>query len=425
MSTRRKFLLGAVGVAAAGTALTVGWSLLPVRQRLVTGQPLPVAPGQQAFNGWVAIATDNTVTVMVPKSEMGQGVHTALAMVLADELDADWALVRIAHPPLDPIYNNLATVVDGLPFHPDDDSSIKRLAGHLTAKTMREIGLQMTGGSSSVKDLWEPMRTAGASARAMLVAAAAQQWQVGADQCSVAKGRVLHAASNRSLGFGELAERAARLPLPDKPVLKTAAQWTLIGQPLRRHEAASKHDGSARFGIDVLQPGQRYASVLLCPTLGGKPASFDAKTALAMPGVQQVVAVPPLHGGTGGVAAIAATPWQAMAAVKAVQVQWDHGPAASLSSAGITQQLQDRVAADDGFTYFSRGDAPAALQQAAKTLKATYTAPLLAHATLEPQNCTVAYTPDAKDRSQGHRVGAHPGARPGPLGRCPGAGAGQ
>ena len=397
MSTRRKFLLATAGVATAGTALVVGWGLMPVRQRLVGSRPLPAAAGQQVFNGWVKIASDDTVTVMVPKSEMGQGVHTSLAMVLADELDADWARVRTEHPPLDAVYNNLATMVDGLPFHPDNDGTIKRLASHLTAKTMREFGLQATGGSSSLKDLWLPMREAGASARAMLVAAAAQTWAVPAADCSVSKGVVRHAASNRQLRFGELAERAAKLPLPTKPALKTAEQFTLIGQSMRRHEAASKHDGSARFGIDVLQPGQRFASVLMCPTLGGKVASFDAKAALAVPGVQQVLAVPPLHGSTGGVAAIAATPWQAMAAAKAVVVQWDHGPAATLNSAGITQQLTDRLAADDGFDYFSQGDPAAALQQAARTLKAEYSAPLLAHATLEPQNCTVHYTPDAKD----------------------------
>ena len=397
MSTRRKFLLGTAAVAATGTALVVGWGLLPVRQRLQTGQPLPTTAGQQAFNGWVKIGADDMVTVMVPKSEMGQGVHTALAMVLADELDADWDRVRTEHPPLDPIYNNLATVVDGLPFHPDDDGRLKRLAGHLTAKTMREIGLQVTGGSSSIKDLWEPMRSAGASARAMLVTAAAQAWDVPAAECQVAKGVVTHAASQRSLRFGELAERAAKLPLPEAPVRKTAAQFSLIGQPMRRREAASKHDGSARFGIDTLQPGQRFASVLLCPTLGGTVASFDAQAALALPGVQQVVQVPPLHGGTGGVAAIAATPWQAMAAAKAVVVQWTPGPAAALSSAGISQQLKAQLAADEGFAHFKRGDPAAALQQAARTLQAEYSAPLLAHATLEPQNCTVLYTPDAKD----------------------------
>ncbi len=396
MSNRRKFLLATAGVAAAGTALVVGWGLLPTRQRLTGSQPLPTLPGQSAFNGWLRIGSDGLVTVMVPKSEMGQGVHTALAMVLADELDADWAQVRIAHPPLDAIYNNLATVVDGLPFHPDDDGTVKRLAGHLTAKTMREIGLMVTGGSSSLKDLWLPMREAGASARAMLVAAAAQTWGVPAAECEVARGKLVHAPSQRNTGFGELAEAAARQPLPGKVVLKTADQFKLIGHPTRRHEAASKHDGSAVFGIDTLLPGMRHASVVMCPTLGGSVASFDAQAALALPGVLKVLATPPQRGASGGVAVIANTPWQAMAAVKAVVVQWHNGPAAALSSASIDQQLKQRLAEDDGFSYFKQGDAAAALAQAARKLSADYSAPLLSHATLEPQNCTVLVTPDAK-----------------------------
>jgi isoquinoline 1-oxidoreductase beta subunit len=135
----------------------------------VPSQPLPAPEGERSFNGWLRIGLDGRVTVMVPKSEMGQGVLTGLAMVLAEELDADWARVQVEHPPIDAIYNNLTTVVDGLPFHPDDQGLLKRLAGRMTARTMREIGVMMTGGSSSMKDLWLPIREAGASARAMNV----------------------------------------------------------------------------------------------------------------------------------------------------------------------------------------------------------------------------------------------------------------
>ncbi len=395
-STRRKFLLATGGVLAASTALVVGWGLVPPRQRLTGSAALPLAPGQQAFNGWVKIASDDIVTVIVPKSEMGQGVLTSLTMLLAEELDADWPRVRTEHPPIDAIYNNIATVADGLPFHPDDHGLVQRGAAWMTAKTMREFGLMATGGSSSVKDLWLPMREAGASARAMLVAAAAQGWGVPAAECSVVAGRVHHAASGRSARFGDLAERAAKLPLPDKVALKAPADFKLIGKPQHRHEAASKHDGSARFGIDTLPPGLRYASVVMSPTLGGSVASFDAKPAQALPGVLQVLAVPPLRGSTGGVAVIADTPWHAMQAVKAVVVQWAHGPAAGLSSAGIRSQLTQALAADDGFGYYKQGDAAAAMKGAAKTISAEFHAPLLAHATLEPMNCTVQVTPDAK-----------------------------
>ena len=383
---RRHLLLG--GLAATG-ALVVGWGVLPPRQRLTGSKPLPVAAGQMAFNGWVKIGADDSVTVMVPKSEMGQGVTTGLAMLLADELDADWDRLRTEHPPIDAIYNNIATVADGLPFHPDEQGVVKRTAAWLTAKTMREIGLQATGGSSSIKDLWLPMREAGASARAMLVTAAAQGWGVPATECRVAKGVVSHAGSGRSAKFGELAARAAELPLPGSVTLKTAADFKLIGQPQKRREAAGKQDGSARFGIDTVRPGMLYASVVMCPTLGGSVASFDAKAAEAMPGVKKVLAVPGQRGSSGAVAAVADTPWHAMQAAKAVTVVWDHGPAASMSSASIRQQLGQALDAGDGFGYYSHGDAAAALQQAAKTLRAEYSAPLLAHATLEPQNCTV------------------------------------
>ena len=386
----RRIVLGSL---AAGGALVVGWGVLPPRQRLTGSAPLPAPAGQKAFNGWVRIGSDNRVTVMVPKSEMGQGVTTALAMLLADELDADWAQVRTDHPPIDNLYNNIATVADGLPFHPDDHGALARVAAWMTAKSMREIGLQVTGGSSSIKDLWLPMRQAGASARAMLVAAAAEGWQVPAADCTVAKGVVRHAASGRQAQFGELAERAAVQPLPGNVALKTAAQFTLIGQPVKRLEAASKHDGSARFGIDTVLPGMLYASVQMCPTLGGAVASFEAQAAQAMPGVKQVLAVPGLHGGTAGVAAVADTPWHAMQAAKAVVVQWNPGPAAQLSSAGIAQQLIQALDGGDGFAYRSVGDAPAAMKQAVRTLSAEYHAPLLSHATLEPQNCTVLFKP--------------------------------
>ncbi|OYU72688.1 MAG: acylaldehyde oxidase, partial [Burkholderiales bacterium PBB5] len=202
------------------------------------------------------------------------------------------ATVRTEHPPVDAIYNNLATVVDGLPFHPDNQGWVKRMAGHMTAKTMREIGLQMTGGSSSVKDLWSPMREAGASARAMLVAAAAAEWKVPAAEVQVKQGMLSHPASGKTARFGALAARASQQPLPESVVLKQPGQFNLIGKDTRRHEAASKQDGSARYGLDTLLPGMLYASVLMCPTLGGAVASFDAKAALALPGVQAVLAVP-------------------------------------------------------------------------------------------------------------------------------------
>ncbi len=279
MVTRRRFVLATAGVAGV---LVVGWSVLPPRQRMTGRRPLTTAPGESAMNGWVKVAEDGTVTVMLAKSEMGQGVMTSLAMLLADEMDADWSMVRTEMAPIDAIYNAIPAVVDGLPFHPDDRSALKRLGGWMTAKAMREIGVMMTGGSSSIRDLWLPMREAGAAARGTLIASAAQQWQVAAADCRAAAGRVTH-SSGRSAGFGHLAVLAAQQPLPKNPPLKDFREFTLIGKPLPRIDAAAKLDGSARFGIDALPQGLLYASVSMCPVLGGTVASFDAASASQLP----------------------------------------------------------------------------------------------------------------------------------------------
>ncbi|MBP8309206.1 MAG: xanthine dehydrogenase family protein molybdopterin-binding subunit [Burkholderiaceae bacterium] len=385
MVSRRRFVLGTL--AGAG-ALILGWGLMPPRQRLVGSVPLPLAAGQSGLNGWVKISADDSVTVMIAKSEMGQGVTTALAMLLADELDARWDQVRVESSPIDSIYNNIATVVDGLPFHPDDHGPVRSTIEWLTAKSMREFGLMVTGGSSSIKDLWLPMREAGASARAMLAAAAAQRWQVAPGECQVAEGRVTH-PSGKSARFGELAAQAATGALPERVPLKRLDQFRLIGQPVRRIDARAKLVGEARFGIDMALPGMLHARVLMCPTLGGAVAGFDAAPALAMPGVRKAVAVQGYHGGTAGVAVIADQPFQAMQALAKVAVQWQHGPAAKFSSERFERELTATLEREEGHAYYTQGDATAALASAARTISATYSAPYLAHAALEPMNCTV------------------------------------
>ncbi|WP_228983878.1 molybdopterin cofactor-binding domain-containing protein, partial [Paraburkholderia gardini] len=296
MMKRRTFLLG--GAGAAGVLL-VGWSAMPPAQRLTTSKPLPVTGTQVALNGWVKIAADSTVTIMMCKSEMGQGVHTGLAMMLADELDADWPQVKVENGPIDGIYNDQQSIVDDLWFRPDDDGEIKRLAVWMVRKFTRDFGVNTTGGSSSLNDLWTPMREAGASARAMLVSAAAAKWDVRAVDCSVAAGRITH-PSGRTASFGELTALAARQPMPRKVDLKLPAQFTIIGKPLRRIEAASKIDGSARFGIDALPDGLLYASVNMCPTLGGTVAHFDASRIPAKLGVIRTFVGGGGAGGAGG-----------------------------------------------------------------------------------------------------------------------------
>ncbi|SDD45175.1 isoquinoline 1-oxidoreductase, beta subunit [Cupriavidus sp. YR651] len=383
---RRAFLFGGIGAAAG--ALLVGWTVLPVRQRLTPSGPLPVEATQVALNGWVKIAADDSVTVMMCRSEMGQGVHTGLAMILAEELDADWARVRVENAPPDRIYNNIQVVVDGLPFHPDDHGVIRRIADHVTRKLMREIGEVVTGGSSGLNDLWMPMREAGASARAMLVAAAAERWRVPAAECSVARGKVLH-ASGKSATFGELAAAAGRQRLPGSVPLKDPSAFRLIGQPLHRLDAEAKTNGSARFGIDALPEQLLYASVLMCPTVGGRVKHADVSAATTRRGVVKAFVVPPFNGGTGGVAVVADNAFRAMKALEALKVDWEPGPASGLSSQDMMARIGGTLDQHEGHAYYSHGDVDAALSKAAKVVSAEYSAPWLAHGAVEPINCTV------------------------------------
>jgi len=391
MITRRRFLFSAAAVT--GT-LVVGWGALPPRQRLHGSAPLPVANGALALNGWLAIAPDNTVSVAMARSEMGQGVHTALPMLVAEELDVSLARVRLVQAPRDAIYGNVALLTDGLPFHPDDTGALKTAAQWIVAKAGRELGLQMTGGSSSIKDLWLPMREAGATARALLVAAAAAQWRVPVGQCRTQDGYVLHADGRRA-AYGSLVAAAARLTAGDV-ALKAPAHYTLIGQPVPRREARAKTDGSARFGIDARPPGMLYAAVAMSPTLGGTVAAADTQAVLAMPGVSRIVDFSDAlaqHSGAGaGLAVVAATYWQAKQAAQALAVQWAAGPHSALSSAAIARGFATLLDTETGYTYHETGDVDAAWEGAAQpgvtTVSAEYRAPFLAHAALEPLNCT-------------------------------------
>jgi isoquinoline 1-oxidoreductase beta subunit len=386
MLKRRTFLLGGVGAVGA---LVVGWSALPPRQRLVASVPLHVTPGEASLNGYVKIATDDTVTVMTCRAEMGQGVHTGLAMLVAEELDANWPDIRVADAPLDGIYDNVESVVGDLPFRSDDDSVVKELTAWLARKLARDFGTVMTGGSSSINDLWQPMREAGACARAMLIGAAAERWNVKAAECRVEKGMVLHGAGH-SASFGQLAAQAAQQPLPRKIVLKEPEQFKLIGKPLARIEAASKMDGSARFGIDVVPDGLLYASIAMCPTLGGTVRRFDGSVAAALPGVHRVFHVDAYNGGTGGVAVIAENMFLAMNALDVLEIEWNDGATKGLDNAELERRLKQALDESEGHAWYSHGDVDAVLSRAPQNQRheAEYYAPYLAHAALEPVNCT-------------------------------------
>jgi isoquinoline 1-oxidoreductase beta subunit len=395
---RRTFLLG--GLAATG-ALVVGWGLQGPRQRLHTSSPLPVKDGAVALNGWVAIAPDGSVSVVVPRSEMGQGVHTALPMLVAEELDVPIERVRIGQAPVDKIYANLAVMRENLPFHPDDRGRVKQGAQWLLAKIGRELGIMFTGGSASVKDAWQPMREAGAVARAMLVKAAAEAWAVPVGECRTEDGFVIHRDGRRA-PYAALAARAAQAGAGIEAAdvrLKDPRQFRLIGKAVARLDSRAKADGSAVFGIDARPPGMLYAAVKMAPVVGAAVDSFDAARVRGMPGVLAVVdissAAPPLAGAGAGVAVIAATWWHARQAAEALPVAWNEGAGAQLSSEAVFAQFARALDEQAGYIYHETGARDVA--GARQAVSAEYRAPFLAHATMEPVNCT-AQVADGKVR---------------------------
>jgi isoquinoline 1-oxidoreductase subunit beta len=384
---RRNILLSAVGV---GGALLVGWGVMPQRSRLGKGELMLPKEGDVALNGWIKIAADGAVVLAMPRSEMGQGVHTALPMLVAEELDVPLSQVRIEPSGLDKIYGNVAMFVASLPFHPKDseaghETTVVKTGQWLVGKMARELGVVVTGGSSSVADAWGPLRLAAATARAQLVGAAAAQWGVPAAQVSVQQGVI--SAAGKTAKLGELAKAAASVA-PGEVRVKEAKDFKLIGTAAPRTDVPAKVNGTAQFGIDVRLPGMVFAAVRLCPMLGGSPGTVDSSKALALPGVERVVQLPPLGGGTAGLAVIGVTSWHAKQGAQALEVQWQQRPLGALDSALIEAQLRDSATRGGGFAFHSRGSVDAAERSASRKVEALYSAPYLAHATMEPMNCT-------------------------------------
>jgi isoquinoline 1-oxidoreductase beta subunit len=377
--------------AAAGGALVVGWGLLPQRSRLGTGALMLPDEGDIALNGWIKIAPDGSVVLAMPRSEMGQGVHTALPMLAAEELEVPLQAVRIEQAGADAIYGNVAMLLGSLPFHPleeDREDGFGRVkAGRwVVGKLARELGINATGGSSSVADAWGSVRLAAASARASMLGAASLQWKLPLSELTVQEGVVLHPSGKRGT-YGELARFAAATP-PGDVALKDRKSWTQIGRPAPRLDVPRKVDGSARFGMDVRLPGMKYAAVRLCPMLGGSPGRIDAGAALALPGVERIVMLPAYAGSTAGFAIVGRSFWQARQAAQAVQVEWQQRPAGALDSRRIEAALEQAVKSDAGFTFHEQGNVAEAERLAARTVEAWYRAPYLAHATMEPMNAT-------------------------------------
>lgn len=383
---RRTWLLSAAGAAGA---LVVGWGVLPQRSRTGSGRLWPPAEGEVSLNGWIKILSDGAVVLAMPRSEMGQGVFTALAMLAAEELDVALERIQLEQAGSDTIYGNVAMLVASLTFHPQEleDRPVKvRVGEWLVGKVARELGINATGGSSSVADAWLVLRTAAATARASLLGAASLQWRLPVAEFSVSNGVVSH-PSGKSAHYGELAKFAAATP-PGTVTLKERKDWKLIGQSAPRRDIPAKVNGTARFGLDVRLPGMVYAAIRLCPMLGGAPGAIATDTALAMPGVERLLPLPAYAGSTAGFAVVAKSWWQAQRAAQAVAVDWQQRPAGALDSRQIERELEAALQGEGGFTFFERGDVAQAEAGAVRRVEALYRAPYLAHAALEPMNCT-------------------------------------
>ncbi|MFC5497252.1 molybdopterin cofactor-binding domain-containing protein [Caenimonas terrae] len=384
---RRALLLSAMGGAGA---LVVGWAVMPARSRLGAARLMLDGEGVAALNGWIKVATDGSVILAMPRSEMGQGVHTALPMLAAEELDVPLGSVRIEQAGADAIYGNVAMLVAGLPFHPqeveaDDGYGRVKASRWLVGKVARELGINATGGSSSVADAWDVVRLAAATARARLLGAASLQWRLPVEELSVRDGVVSH-PSGKSASYGQLARFAAATP-SGTVRLKEHKEFRVIGEPAARIDIPSKVNGSARFGLDVRLPGMRYAVVRLCPMLGGAPGHVDSRAALAMPGIDRIVMLPAYAGSTAGIAIVGKTTWHARQAALAVDVEWQQRPGGGLDTRRIEAGLEAAVRAQSGHVFHERGDVDAA-EAAGRQVEAWYRAPYLAHATMEPMNCT-------------------------------------
>jgi len=343
--SRRAFLKAS---AAAGGGLLLGFAL-----PFAHDEARAAAAGGFAPNAFIRIGRDGRIVLVMPYVEMGQGTYTSIPMLIAEELEVELSQVKLEHaPPNEKLYVN--------PL----------------------LGVQATGNSNAIRGSWKPLREAGATARTMLVTVAAKRWNVDPASCEARSGAVHHRASRRRATYGELAADAARMPVPDKVLLKQPKDFKLIGTPARRLDTPAKINGTAIYGIDARPPGVKFATLAQSPVFGGRVKSVDDNAARSVKGVRQVVRL------DDAVAVVADHMWAAKQGLAALKVEWDDGPHAKLSTAGVVRQLEDATLSP-GAVAQSVGDAAIAMSSAATKIEATYEVPFLAHATMEPMNCTV------------------------------------
>jgi len=348
---RRSFVIGS---AAAGAGLALGLKI-PFGASVVRAQD-----GSPEVNAWVVIRPDDTVVIRIARSEMGQGTLTGLAQMVAEELECDWSKVKTEYP--------------------TPGQSVKR---------KRAWGDFSTGGSRGIRDSHQYVREGGATARIMLIQAAANAWNVPASECSASNSVITHKPSGRKTTYGKVAEAAAKLTQPEKPTLKDPTEWKLIGKSVKRLDTIDKLTGKQVYGFDLKLPGMLNAAIKDCPVFGGKVKSYEAAKVTGMPGVRHVVKV-----GDSAVAVVADTWWQAKTALDALPIVWDEGENAKVSSASIAAMLKEGLDADQAFVANQNGDVKAAIAGAAKKIEAVYAYPFQNHAPMEPMNATAKYTPD-------------------------------
>jgi len=354
--SRRAFI---VGSAAAGGGLAIGMRL-PLGAGSADAQSAPAAGAE--INAWVVVKPDDTCVIRIARSEMGQGTLTGLAQLVAEELECDWKKVTTES------------------ITPGQNLARKRVWG--------EMG---TGGSRGIRTSQDYVRRGGAVARVMLLQAAAAEWNVPVAEVSVSDGVITHGASGRRTSYGKVADAAAKLTAPDPAslTLKDPKDWKIAGKPMKRLDTADKLNGSKVYAIDLTLPGMLHAAVKACPVFGGKVVSYDEAKVAGRPGVRRVVKV-----NDATVAVVADTWWRAKTALDALPIVWSEGSSASQSSATIAAHLAEGLTAKDAYAFRNEGDAPAAIQGAAKKVEAVYSTPFLAHATMEPMNCTVKLSAD-------------------------------
>lgn len=379
---RRTFLVGAAAVAG-GVAIGYWYVNKPYANPL-DGE---VGEGEATFNPFVKIASDNTITVIAPRAEMGQGISTTLAAFVAEELDVTLDKITVEHGPASYAYYNSAMLEENGPFNFFDDSMMAETVRGALGAVGKVLGLQATGGSSSTRDGFDRMRQAGAAARAVLIEAAAKKLSVPATELTTDNGTIVHKASNRSVTYGEVALDAAKVAPPATVQLRDKKDWKLLGKSQKRVDMLAKVTGAPIFGIDVRLPEMLYATVRMNPVLGAKPGKIDLPKAENMPGVVKIVPLDTSYGHGFGV--IAENTWAAFKAAEVIEVEWEKS-ANPQDSEGLMKIIAEAAASGEGDVMRDDGDVDAAFADAPKerVIEAGYRVPYLAHAPMEPMNCT-------------------------------------